>query len=198
MERYTKIIFVVLVLVVLNVNGQATIIVCDDDCTERETEAFTAGFLLAILSGSFTSSFGNMMGIDMTSGMMGGMMMTTAAPTTTESTTTATTTASTVTVTPVVYPLSSMIICQDTTATIRCTSPSTLIISEGFYGLREANLCVSSPTANLVQTCSSSTANTQVITLCNGNTKCTLNANDATFANTCSGVKYLEVKYRCS
>ncbi|XP_063423101.1 rhamnose-binding lectin-like [Mytilus trossulus] len=139
-----------------------------------------------------------MMGIDMTSGMMGGMMTTTAAPTTTQLTTKATTTASTVTVTPVVYPLSSMIICEDKSATIRCTSPSTLIISEGFYGLREANLCLTTPTGNLVQICSANTANTQVLTLCNGKAKCTLNANDSTFSNTCTGEKYLEVKYRCS
>ena len=91
-----------------------------------------------------------------------------------------------------------VIVCENQSAYIRCTSPSRIRVSQAIYG-RTADRSICPHSSIRTTHCRSSNSDRKVKAQCNGRSICRVKADNRQYGDPCVGTyKYLEVTYKCS
>ncbi|XP_019620618.1 PREDICTED: uncharacterized protein LOC109467125 isoform X2 [Branchiostoma belcheri] len=90
-------------------------------------------------------------------------------------------------------------VCEHQTLIISCPAGHQLNIVSALYGRLSQRICPTYPTSTMITRCRSPNGLTQVRTLCQGKSSCSVRASDSVFGDPCPGSsKYLAVKYACT
>ncbi|CAL8394649.1 unnamed protein product [Gadus morhua 'NCC'] len=93
-----------------------------------------------------------------------------------------------------------VVACEKSEVELSCDSGQTIALIKAFYGHANQTTCIQDVLSSKSNTfdCPTSNATEVVAERCNGESRCTVPANNTVFEDPCPGTaKYLEVAYTC-